>query len=191
MKRRLMLAVPAALVGANLLGCATTGEAADPNDENLSVFLGFIDMSDAPSDVSWVSVKGYGANASNYLARVEDGLFFHIAVEPGSYQVDRFGGVSGLRGLFGRVHEYEWGTKGRNESSVRIDKPGVFFVGAHRYVPQKTGFFEQGKFEMVPSRSPTEREALQRLLRLMEGDPSLSVYKHQLRKVKQKLGVQR
>ena len=191
MKRRLMLAAAASVAGANLLGCATTGEAADPNDENLSVFLGFIDMSDAPSDVSWVSVKGYGPNASNYLARVQDGLFFHIAVEPGSYQVDRFGGVSGFKGLFGRVHEYEWGTKGRNPSALRIDRPGVFFVGAHRYVPQKTGLFEQGKFEMVPSSGVTEREALQLLLRLMQGDPSLSVYKHQLRRIKQKLGVER
>src|SRR5687767_10057270 len=104
MKRRVALGLILALVGTQMAGCASTGDPVDPNATDLSVIVGAIDMSDAPSDLSWVSIKGYGSSSSSYVAQVEDGLFFHVGVKPGSYQVDRFGGLSGLRGLFGSVY---------------------------------------------------------------------------------------
>lgn len=188
MRRRFVWAAMATVIGAGLTGCASSGQSVDAAADDFSVVAGYIDMADAPSDLRWVSIKGYGTSDRWYRAGVRDGLFFHLGVKPGSYQVDRFGGVRSLIPLFGDPYEYEWGTQGRNRTAVRIDSPGVFFLGSHRYTRQATGFFEAGKFLMQPMSSPTEREVLQRLLRIMESDPSLSVYRHQLARIKQKLG---
>ena len=179
MRRRFVWAAIAAVAGAALAGCANSGARVDPADD-LSVVVGYIDMADAPSDLRWVSIKGYGNSDHRYRAGAENGLFFHVGVEPGSYQVDRFGGLRSLVPLFGDPYEYEWGTQGRNPTAVRIERAGVYFLGAHRYTRQSTGFLEPGRFTMQPLSSPSEREALQRLLRIMEGDSSLSAYRHQM-----------
>ncbi|KQT10781.1 hypothetical protein ASG30_08190 [Ramlibacter sp. Leaf400] len=179
----------AATAGAGLVGCAFSSKPVDPSAEDLSVIFGFIDMSDAPSNIKWVSLKAYGAGASSYRAGVEDGMFFHVGVKPGAYQVERFGGDRSLIPVFGQPYEYDWGTRGRNSTAVRIERPGVFFMGAHRYVSQPSGIFEQAKFEMQPMSSPGERDGWQKLLRIMEADPSLSTYRHQIRRIRAKLGA--
>lgn len=183
------IGVTAMAVGAGLGGCAFSRNPVDPAADNLSVVFGFIDMGAAPSNLKWVSLKGYGAGASSYRAGVEDGMFFHVGVEPGAYQVERFGGDRSLVPIFGQPYEYSWGTQGRNGSAVRIERPDVYFLGSYRYVRQETGFFEGSRFRMETLSSPTEREGWTKLLRIMESDPSLSVYRHQIRRLRTKLGV--
>src|SRR4051794_33210086 len=110
--------LPAALALA-LAGCAST-KTVDVNDQTVSLIFGYFDMKDAPSDLEWVSLKQYVAmgekpkEASYYSLAAKDGLFFHIGVEPGSYQVDRFGGTGGIPLLTRRPYEYDFGSRGRN-----------------------------------------------------------------------------
>lgn len=189
MKRRDCLWLALAPMGAALPGCGTAPEKVDPNAGNLSVVAGHIDMRDAPSRLGWVSIKAYGPGTDHhYLARVEDGVFFHIGVDPGSYQIDRFGGQGGLALLGGAAHEYEWGTKGRNPTALRIERPGVYFMGSYRYRPHRTGFFEPGKFDMERASAPSEREVLQRVLRIVEGDASLKQYALQIQRLRRAIG---
>ena len=160
------------------------------DDETVSVVFGYFDMKDAPGRVDWVSLKQYGLEgkpnqSGNYQVSAKDGLFFHIGIAPGAYQVDRFGSDGGF---FSNPVEYNFGGKGRNRTAVRIQKPGVYFLGAHRYVnhPGK-GFFAADKFDMEPAQSPSEKELLQRIVKQMETDKELQPYTRQLRLAKQRL----
>ena len=168
-------------------GCATT-ESVDPKDETLSVVFGYFDMKDAPSGLDWVALRQYGGKdeKDTYTLSAKDGLFFHVGVEPGSYQVDKFGSNGGF---FSNPVRYNYGGKGRNATAIRITKPGVYFLGSHRYVnhPGK-GFFSADKFEMQRASAPGERELLQRLLKRLETNDDLREYARQVRMVKQRLG---
>ena len=185
MKLRWLLPMVLALL---LGGCAST-QPVDANDESLSLVYGYFDMKDAPSDLTWVSIRQYGTKDGGwYHLRAKDGLFFHVGVEPGSYQVDKFGGDGGIPLLTRRPFEYDYGSKGRNRTAVRIAKPGIYFFGAHQYVNHAgKGFFTADKFEMKAAKSPGERELLQRLIKELESDKELAGYTRQLRLAKQRL----
>lgn len=176
---------------AALAGCASTSPV-DPNDASLSVVFGYFDMKDAPSSLEWVSLKKYDSKAKEgewYSLAAREGLFFHVGVEAGSYQVDKFGGTGGIPLLTRRPYEYDYANKGRNQTAVRITKPGVYFLGAHRYVESPSGFFENGKFQMQPLADPSEKQLLARLAAAIESDKELAGYKRQVALVKQRLAT--
>lgn len=175
------LAVLAALM---LAACGGTAPVSS-DDETLSLVFGYFDMKDAPTKVQWVGLKQYGAkDAGTYSLAVNDGLFFHVGIEPGSYQVDKFGGSGFLRGDY----VYNFGGKGRNTTAIRIQKAGVYFLGAHRYVKHPgEGFFSPDKFDMQPMKAPTEKELLQRVIKQLESDRELAPYKRQLRLARERL----
>ncbi|HET7672280.1 MAG TPA: hypothetical protein VFK84_17870 [Burkholderiales bacterium] len=175
------LAVLAALM---LAACGGTAPVSS-DDETLSLVFGYFDMKDAPTKVQWVGLKQYGGkDAGTYSLAVNDGLFFHVGIEPGSYQVDKFGGSGFLRGDY----VYNFGGKGRNTTAIRIQKAGVYFLGAHRYVKHPgEGFFSPDKFDMQPMKAPTEKELLQRVIKQMESDRDLAPYKRQLRLARERL----
>jgi hypothetical protein len=172
-----------------LAGCASTTPI-DPNDESLSVVFGYFDMKDAPSPLEWVSLKKYDSRVKEgewYSLAARDGLFFHVGIEPGAYQVDKFGGTGGIPLLTRRPFEYDYAAKGRNQTAVRIARPGVYFLGAHRYVESPSGFFENGKFQMQPMPELSEKQLLERLVKAIEGDKELAGYTRQLALVKRRL----
>lgn len=144
-----------------LLGCATSN--VDPNDTTRSVIFGYIDMSDAPTSLGYVRIKKYDDPDVGYNLTAHKGLFYHVGVKPGPYQVDTFYGS----GFFAGDVAYDFGGKGRNATATIIRQPGVYFMGAHKYSKVKTGFFEQGKFDMKKTARPTEKELLTGLLALM------------------------
>jgi hypothetical protein len=184
MKLRWWLAL---MLAAALGGCAG-GQRVDPKDETVSLVFGYFDMKDAPTKVDWVVLKQYESKGerTGYAMNVKDGLFFHIGVEPGSYQVNKFGGNGGF---FSNPAEYNFGGRGRNGTAVRIQKPGVYFVGAHRYVNHAgKGFFEADKFEMQAAKAPGEKELLQRVIKQIEGDKGLAEYTRQLQQARQRYG---
>jgi hypothetical protein len=185
MKLRWLL--PLALAFA-LGGCASNTPV-DPKDETLSLVYGYFDMKDAPSSLDWVSLKQYGGKeAAWYQLKAKDGLFFHVGIEPGSYQVDKFGGMGGIPLLTRREFEYDFGSKGRNRTALRIAKPGVYFLGTHQYVNHAgKGFFAADKFEMKAARAPGEKEVLQRLIKELETDKELAGYTRQLQLARQRL----
>ena len=163
-------------------GCATSAPV-DPKDPSLSLVYGYIDMADAPSSLGWVRIKLYDGKNEGYQAAVRKGLFFHVGLEPGPYQVERFGRHPTF--FSNTEYSYDFGTRGRNETAIRIDKPDVYFVGAYKYVDIPTGWFEQGKFKMERTKTPSERELLTRLLAILQDD--YGQYGRQIAMVRQRL----
>jgi hypothetical protein len=178
--RRWLLTTAMALV---LTGCAS-GPPVDTRDETRSLVFGYFDMTDAPSKLEWVSLRKYDTTQKPgewYGLAVRDGLFFHVGIGPGSYQVEKFGGMGGIPLLTRRPFEYDFGSKGRNGTAVRVREPGLYFLGAHQYVNHAgKGLFAPDKFEMKPVTTPTEKELLQRLVKELESDKALSGYTRQL-----------
>lgn len=171
-----------------LAGCASGGSV-DVKDESLSLVYGYFDMKDAPGGLDWVSLRKYGSKTKDgewYSMGVKDGVFFHVGIEPGSYQVDKFGSNGGF---FSRPVEYQFGARGRNSTATRITKPGVYFLGSHRYVNHAgKGFFDPDRFEMQAAKSPSEKEVLQRVIQRLESDPELKDYTRQLQLARKRLG---
>lgn len=182
---RWLLAVAAC--GLLAAGCASKGDPIDPKDETLSMVYGYFDMKDAPSDLRWVSIKKYGDKPLFYGAGAKEGLFWHVGVASGSYQVETFGGQGGIPMLTSRPYRYNFGTRGRNDTATRIQKPGLYYMGTYKYVEHRGGFMEADKFEMKPSKTPSERELLQRLVKEMESDDELKIYTRQIGWAKKRL----
>ena len=180
-----------ALATAVLVAACAGSRPVDPADERLSLVFGYFDMQDAPSNLEWVSLRKYDSKQKDgewYTLAVKDGLFFHVGVEPGSYQVDKFGGTGGIPLLTRRPFEYSYGAKGRNATALRIQKPGVYFLGSHRYVNHAgKGLFEPDKFDMQPAAAPGEKELLQKLVQRLETDRDLAGYTRQLQLARQRL----
>jgi hypothetical protein len=168
-----------------IAGCA--GTPVDPKDETRSLVYGYFDMKDAPSALEWVSIKRYGAAGEwYYRLSAKDGLFWHMGIAPGSYQVEKFGGAGGIP-LFKSEYEYNFGTKGRNDTAIRIQTPGVFFMGAYKYIDHAGGVFKQDKLEMKASTQPPEKELLQRVMKEIESNKQLSAYTWQINLAKKRL----
>jgi hypothetical protein len=156
----------ALLVSALLLsGCAST-PGRDINDPTSSLVFGFVDMSEAPTDVDWVSLKQVGAPADEgfWSLGVDDGLVYNEYLPVGSYQMAQFGGSGFMAGDV----RYNFPSYGKNETAVRIAKPGIYFLGSYKYLKVKTGFFEAGKFDFKRVDAPGERELLERILKQKE-----------------------
>jgi len=179
------------LLSALLLnGCATAPDPIDPKDKNRSVVFGFFDMEDAPSwgGIDWVSVRQYKPRTKKgyFAAAVKDGLFYHIGLPNGSFQVDSFG--RNTRFYSNTRYTYNFGGKGRNQTARKIKRPGVYYMGSYKYKAIDSGsFFKPDNFKMIKTKKPREKELLKKLIKIMQSDSDLAAYKHQIRRMKQRL----
>ena len=176
---RLLKRFSLVVVAASLAACA--GVPVDPNDTSRSVIFGYIDMDEAPTSVDWVFIQQYDGTSDGYSVGADKGLFYHLGVTPGPYQVTQFGG-SGF--LAGEVI-YNFPDSGRNETALIVEEPGAYFAGSFGYQKIKTGFFEQKQFDIQPTTSPTEAEILQRVLNRMRKNNS--EYRHAIALVEQRM----
>ena len=167
------------VIAASLAACA--GVPVDPNDTTRSVIFGYIDMDEAPTSVDWVFIQQYDGTSDGYSVGADKGLFYHIGVKPGPYQVTQFGGSGFLAGDV----IYNFPDTGRNETALIVEEPGAYFAGSFGYQEIKTGFFEQKQFDIQPTASPTEAEILQRVLKRMRKDNSK--YRHAIALVEQRI----
>lgn len=132
------------------------------NPSNSLVF-GYIDMSDAPTKVkgAWLQQLAPPTDAPYWSMGIEKGLFYNTFIQPGTYQLSKFAGSSFMSG----AHEYHFSRQGRNETAVIIEEPGIYFLGAYKYVrAQKGGLFKRAKFSIERIDEPTEAELLRRIL---------------------------
>ena len=152
-----------------LLAACASSTPVDPNDTTRSVVYGYIDMEDAPSSLGWVRIMDYDSDdESGYNAAADDGIFYHVGIAPGPHQVDSFG--RSTTWWSNTNYSYQFGADGRNQTALRIKRPGVYFMGAYRYVSVSSGWFEPGKFEMKKIKRPGEREILTKVLARMAAD---------------------
>lgn len=174
MKRMLTIVALTAL--GLLAGCAS-GPTRDINDPTNSLVFGYIDMSDAPTGVSyaWIMQVAPPSNEPYWGMGVQDGLFYSSYLPPGSYQLSAVGGSSFWKG----EHRYNFPRQG-NQTQLRITKPGIYFLGSFKYKKVKTGMFEGGKFAIEKANKPTEAELLKRLLE-KDGDVKNSAWSAKIR----------
>jgi hypothetical protein len=159
--RRAHLLIGLLLLG--LVGGCATGHGRDIDDPTNSLLFGYIDMSEAPTDIqsTWVFRVTPPTERPYWPLSVRKGLFHSSYLPPGTYQVSKFGGSGFFRGNY----EYGFPRQGRNATAVRATKPGIYYMGSYKYKKVKTGIFEQGRFDIQRVNTPTERELLQRLLK--------------------------
>lgn len=145
-----------------LSGCASSGHGRDINDPSNSLVFGYVDMSDAPTKVSGAQIMQVAPPTDRpyWGTDVRDGLFYTYYLPPGSYRLAALFGSSFLKGDY----QYNMPRQGGGETTVRIDKPGIYFLGSYKYKDVKTGFFEQGKFNIQRVGTPGEAELLRRIL---------------------------
>lgn len=157
---RLCLLLVAVLLTA--CGSRSIGPERDANDPGNSLVFAYVDMDEAPTKVHGAALKPQGEEGYWQMGVIDhqDGqLLIQSYLPPGSYQLASLRGS----GFFAGNNVYQFPTYGRNETAVRIQKPGIYFMGAYRYRKVKTGFFEGGKFDFERINSPTELELLQRI----------------------------
>lgn len=180
------LVLPALLLSS---GCAfNQPDPIDPKDKNRSVVFGFFDMKDAPSwgGIDWVSVKQFKPTKAYFPAAVEEGLFYHVGIPNGSFQVDTFGRNTRL--YSNTIYTYNFGSKGRNKTSRVIKAPGVYYLGSYKYSAIDSGsIFRPDNFKMIESKSPSEKVLLTKVLKIMQDDSDLAIYTHQIRRIKKRL----
>lgn len=123
--------------------------------------FGFIDMSDAPSNLTQVQMKRMRpvVDAPYYDFGVKDGLFYRVEVPNGSYKFTKITGVK-----WNTVYRYRLEAQGKGDLDREIQRPGLYFVGAWKYKPHKKGWFQQDEFELIPASTPSEREVLEAIL---------------------------
>jgi hypothetical protein len=149
-------------------GCAGGGHGRDINDPSNSLVFGYVDMADAPTKVTGAHIMQVAPPTDKpyWGMGVKDGLFYSSYLPPGSYRLSSLHGSHFLRG----EHQYNMGRQGGGDTTVRIDKPGIYFLGSYKYKNVKTGMFEQSKFGIERVSTPGEAELLQKML---DTDPEL------------------
>lgn len=141
-------------------GSRSIGPERDINDPSNSLVFAYVDMSEAPTKIDGASLKPQGEEGYWSMGVASDGqLLTQSYLPPGSYQLDSLRGS----GFFAGNNVYRFPTYGRNETALRIQKPGIYFMGSFRYVKVKTGVFEASKFAVERVKAPSELELLQRI----------------------------
>jgi len=157
-------------------GCAS-GPTRDINDPTNSLVFGFIDMSDAPTGVqyAWIQQVAPPTDAPYWSMGVREGIFYSSYLPAGSYQLSAVGGSAFLRGEY----RYSFGRQG-NQTQLRINKPGIYYLGSFKYRTVKTGMFEGAKFAIEKVKQPDEAELLRKLLE-KEGELKDSAWAEKIR----------
>lgn len=147
-----------------------------PRSAQMSLAFGYIDMTDAEPGLQWIRFQQLAPTPSEdkLAGRTKDGLFLMDNLAPGSYQIYDFGGRGG--GVFAKGYLYASYplsfpvTRQSGFLRVTVGKPGVYFMGAYKYVNirgNRVG--TQYEYALEPTASPNRRELLERLLQVVKG----------------------
>ena len=158
-------------------GCAGGGHGRSIDDPSNSLVFGYVDMSDAPTSVSWATIMQVAPPTEKpyWGTDVRDGLFYTYYLPPGSYKLSALGGS----GFFKGQYQYNFPKQG-SDQAVRVAKPGIYYLGSYKYKKVKTGIFEADKFAIERVNSPNEAELLKRILD-KDGDVKGSAWEPKIR----------
>ena len=161
MKHRILLATGLLTLSFLLAGCGSSGPVRDINDPTNSLVFGYVDMDEAATsvDAAWMQQIAPPSETPYWSMGVKNGLFYQSRLPPGSYQMSNFYGS----GFFAGENRYNFPRQG-NETSMRISKPDIYFIGSFKYRKIKTSIFEQDKFAIEKINKPSEAELLKRIL---------------------------
>ena len=120
------------LAALGLAGCGGgEGYGRSIDDPSNSLVFGFVDMADAPTKVTNVRIRQVAPPSDKpfWGTDAKDGVFHIAYMPPGSYMLSSMYGSSMLRGEY----QYNFGRQGGGETAVRIEKPGIYFLGSYKY----------------------------------------------------------
>ena len=166
--KRIALVLAAVLLAA----CAGTTQVTDFSDR--SVGYGWVDIHDAsPNRISSIFVQQYRPKTSEpyYPMAFEEYkggiLFWSAALAVGSHKLDVLRGEKCIGILCGNTtYAYNFGQQGDEVGAVVVRSPGVYHLGSYKLRDLKTGWFEGGKFEVLPAKNaPSKREMLEEILK--------------------------
>jgi hypothetical protein len=155
-----------------LSGCAGFGNDIS-NFEQRSVVYGWLNIDEVDGNhLLSVTMKQYKPRTDKPFyhmgfEKLGGGyLFYHYGFSNGSYKADSVKAQSCILLLCGNtINQYDFGSQG-TDGAVIIEKPGVYSIGGFKLVEEDTGFFEQGKFRVVPTNIvPSKTEILNVLVK--------------------------
>ena len=164
------LSVVAVLI---ISGCVGGGGERITDYTNHSTVYGWVDIDEVDGNHLYnVIVKQYRpkTEAPYYFLGIEKFkggyLFYTHATTNGAFKLDTARAQSCLGFMCSNTYyEYHFGSQGSDVGAVTIDKPGVYFLGSYELAEQKTGWFEQGKFNVVEAQNgPSRKEMLEAVL---------------------------
>lgn len=161
-----------------LASCASVEQIKDFQDRSLG--YGWLDIKEVDGNrLHAVSIYQFRPQTDRpyFPARAlpfKDGfLYFSMVLPNGSHRAVSASGQTCIGILCGNtVYEYSFGKQGDEIGAVVIKSPGVYWMGAYKLKKVKTGFFEQGKFDVEPAKSaPSKREILEEILKDVTDEP--------------------
>ena len=164
-----------------LAGCATGTQITDFNDR--SVGYGWLDIKDVDANRLYsVDIYQYRPQTAEpyYPAAVKpfkNGyLYYTMALPNGAHKTQSAAGQQCLGILCGNTtYRYSFGKQGDDVGAIVIKQPGVYHMGSYKLKSVSTGFFEQGKFEVLPApNAPSRREMLEEILKEAEDVPVIA-----------------
>lgn len=92
-------------------------------------------------------------------------LYYAFSFPNGTFKLYEVSGQRCITILCGNTSfSYSFGRQG-DTAAVRVESPGVYYIGAVKLEDVKTGFFEAGKFDVqYTNDGPTERQMLEAML---------------------------
>jgi hypothetical protein len=163
-KKPIRLFTFALLAALALSGCSTpTPKFVKPEEPNLSLVFGYIDMEEAPTKLKWVALKMVRPVVKEpyYNFWVREGAFFRSHVRQGSYKFEDFGGGN---------TRYIFPSQGKGVMDRQITTPGLYYVGSYKFKKISRGIFRTDEFDLVPTNSPSELELLKKIVGYAEDD---------------------
>lgn len=160
-----------------LASCASVEQIKDLQDRSLG--YGWLDIKEVDGNrLHAVNIFQFRPQTDrpHYPARVlpfKDGfLYFSMVLPNGSLKPVSAAGQTCIGILCGNtIYQYSFG-KQDEVGAVVIKSPGVYWMGAYALKKVKTGFFEQGKFDIEPAKNaPSKREILQEILKDVTDEP--------------------
>jgi hypothetical protein len=145
-----------------LAGCGGGGHGRNINDPSNSLVFGYVDMAEAPTKVTGAQIRQVAPPTDKpyWGTDVKDGMFYTYYLPPAPTSWPR----CTARASCAASTSTTPGRQGGGDTAVRIDKPGIYFLGAYKYKTVKTGMFEQSEVRHRARSTPSEAELLQKLL---------------------------
>lgn len=182
MLKRLTLQRLTLLCSVLLLSACVTGDIiTEFHDRSLA--YGWLDIKDVDANrLHAVSIYQFRPHTSKryYPAKpikFKDGfLYYSIALPNGSHKTLSATGQRCLGFICNNtIYEYSFGKQGDEVGAVVIQRPGIYSLGAYKLKNMKTGFFEQGKFDVALAKNaPSKREMLEEILKDVGDKPVIA-----------------
>jgi len=148
-------------------GCANPKYAKEMEDSGRSLIFGYIDTKGSEMYLSrvYLAPNEPGKKKDYMETRLldTDDAFYLENVKRGSYRLDALSGIYYSSGMLSTFPE-----SGPGAYTFKIDKPGLYFVGAYKYKIIPISLVKR-TFELVPLTSPTQKDILQKILPYTKG----------------------